>query len=330
MGRNVAGFKRALRLLVGVGVVGVTALQVAPASSAKHVEIQALMNPDGSGQLSIIGPPGPWRWEACSPDLKSCSHFGGGREIATRGAPAGTVFRVKGNGAVGVSPEWRGPVRQLEASTVLGLVRANEFVSPIPGIWSGGWKGEFSAMQLSACTTAAGEGCTTLTDPHFVRNCAASSSFVLDARFAGSYLRVADKRSGVGPSPELPFAVTSPFGGEVWAARRITSVAIVGHIAPAIAAFPGECGPPAPAKGFISKRGVAFITCPAGCRAELQGTGNGRSAHVVRQLPEQNALFVAPATEIRLPMRVVGENPARLVVRIDGRQVARRTVRLGN
>jgi hypothetical protein len=212
------------------------------------------------------------------------------------------------------------------------MIRANEFISPVSARWSGGWKGEFSEMQLSACATSAGEDCTTLTDLHYVRSCAASASFTLDARFTGSYLRVADSRIGVGPPVEPSYAVNSPYGDEVWGRSVSTSVAVVGQIAPAVHPYPGECGPPSPGGAFISKRGVALIDCPGGCRAALIAGRNRRHARIMRSLRPQNTLIVAPPAKLRVPHNTlvrIGARSVWLAVEIDGEQVAQRTIRVG-
>ena len=293
--------------------------------------MQALLNDDGSGRLFVNNSEGPWSWEVCAPDLTSCVPFGKGREIATRGARPRTVFRVKSHGATGVSPEWRGRLKQLTPPTVNGIIRVNEFVSPVPGKWSGGWEGKLSEMQLSACATPEGQDCTTLTHLHYVRRCPASASFALDARFAGSYLRVTDRQIGAGPLFEPAYGISSPYGGEVWGRSRITSVAVVGQIAPTVSPYPGECGPPPPSEASISKRGVAFVECRGGCRAVLIARRDRRQARVARRLSPQNVLISVPPETLRLSPRAlarIGAGGVRLIVKIDGKRVARRTVRL--
>lgn len=248
------------------------------------------------------------------------------------GALPGTVFRVESHGAVGVSPEWRGRLKQVKPPSVEGIVRANEFVSPIPGRWSGGWEREFSRMQLSACVTPSGNDCTTLTDLHYARDCTQGASFVLDARFTGSYLRVADNRVGASPPMEFAYGISSPNAGTVLTGSRSTAVAVLGQIAPAAIPFPGECGPPPSGEASISSQGVAFVRCQGGCSAALIASRKERRTGVVRRLPEQNALIVAPAAEMRAPkaaLAQLGPGSIRLVVAIDGRRAAQRTMRLG-
>jgi hypothetical protein len=320
---------RKVSTLASFVVVGVLSITAPLATSSERIHIQAGINPDGNGRLLVNSGEGPWAWEACTPDLTTCAPFGNGREIETIGASPGTVFRVEGNGATGVSPEWRGRVNQVKPPSIDGLTRANEFVSPVPGMWSGGWKNEFSQVQLSACATPAGQDCMALTDLHYVRNCAASASFALDAKVAGSYLRIAQSLIGAGPPVEPSYAVTSPYGGEVWGRSRITSVAVVGQIAPAVNPYPGECGPPPRGRAFISKQGVALIECPAGCRAALIGSRNGRHVRITRSLPARDALIIAPPARLRVPDGILagtGAGSVHLVAEIDGNQVAQRTI----
>ncbi len=323
-------FTRSLFCLVVTAAVAAGWGGVAP-SSAESIRMQALVNANGSGHLFVNTSPGPWSWEACTSDLTDCEPFGKGREIETGHAAPGTVFRVKSRESTGVSPEWRGRVTQIKAPRVHGPIRANEFISPMAGMWSGGWKGEYSALQLSACATSTGQGCTSLTDPHYVRDCAASASFVLDAKFVGSFLRVANRRLGAGPLFSPPYATSSPHGAEVWRSSRNTSVAVVGQISPAVNDHPGECGPPPPGRALLSRRGVAFIDCQGGCRAALIAKRNGRYIRVKRNLSPRNALLVTPPVELRAPVRTIlarfGEGRVRLVVRINGKQVAQRTTR---
>jgi hypothetical protein len=317
-------------LLAGLLVIGVNALAVSPLSAFEEIRMQALLSEDGAGRLFVNDSDGPWKWQACAPDRTKCMPFGGGREIATRGAQPETVFRVESAGAMGVSPEWRGRVRQLTPPTVHGVVRANEFVSPVPGSWSGGWADELSRMQLAACATPVGQDCTTLTEFHYVRNCRQSASFVLDADFVGYYLRVAERRAGVGPSFEPAYAISSPYGGEVWRQNRITAAAVVGQIAPAVNPYPGECGPPPPGEASISKEGIASARCMGGCRVVLIAKRDKRQARVVRTLPAENELSVAPPAKLQIPRRVqrrLGPGAVSVRVTIDGRVAAHRTVR---
>jgi len=316
-------------LLIAVSV-WVAGLVVASAGSADDLRTQALISTNGSGRLLANNGAAPWVWEACTPDRSSCKPFGRGREIETRGAPPGTVFLVKSQGTTGLSPEWRGRLTPVGKPTADGVIRANEFVSPIPGRWVGGWMGEFSELQLSACVTAGGQECTTLTDPHYVRSCSADASFSLDEKFAGSYLRVADRRVGATLPIRPAFAVTSPFGGEVWKQTRNTAVAMLGQIATPSQPYPGECGPPPPGNALIDAQGHALVDCQGGCRTVLVASKNGHQAQVSRTLPLRSALLVTPPAELRLASRTIktrlGAGRVRFVVKINGDTAAQRFV----
>lgn len=275
---------------------------------------------------------GPILWKACHPDQRHCQVVGRGREVLTRGVTAGTFFMVSSDGATGRSPRWQGPLRAVRRPSVFGELRANTFVSPLPSLWRGGWEGEFSEMQLAACRTANGKGCITLTHPHFVRSCRAGASFSLDERLAGTFLRVANRR--VGPNPAAPqFAVTSPSVGTLWPSNRSTSVRMLGAIEAATGEFPGECGPPAPGEATVDKLGRAFVDCQGGCLAVLVARGNGRVYRERRKVAPRNALWVRPPAEMRLGRKGLehlgGSGRFRVLVKLEGRIVAARTVRFG-
>jgi hypothetical protein len=316
----------------------------ASAGASRGIRIQTEIGPTGIGSLmadtsSTTLP--PLTWEACAPDLRSCRRFAGGRKIETTGAAPGTVFRVRdAGGGTGISPEWRGSPKALAPPKVVGIIQANESVSPVRGLWSGGWEGENSELQLSACATEAGEQCVALTDPHRIRwGCTSSDSFTLGPDLTGRYLRVADRQSG-GPHIEPPYAVgPAPpryevalfrSGGDVWGRSRNTSVAIVGQIGPAVNPTAGECGPPPAPTATISRKGVARVECAAGCSAVLVGTRNGRRQLVTRHVSEHALLTPYPALELdlsRSALARLGAGKIRLTVEIDGALWVQRTIR---
>lgn len=315
-------------LLAALGLV-----VVASAQAAGRYRVQTFISPNGTGQMFASGI-APWTWEACTPDLKTCEPFARGREAKTAGAPAGTVFRLRdGGGESFLSPEWRGPLNALAPPRVAGIIAANEFVSPVRGLWSGGWQGENSELQLSACATEVGapEECVSLTDTHYIRppGCSRSNSFGLDPRFVGQYLRVADRQSG-GPHAEPAYGVVYPFGSEVWGRSRTTSVAIVARIAPAVTVSRGECGPSPAPTATISAGGVARVECGGGCRVALVGTRIGRRQLMTRRIAQQDLLRPEPALEMQLPRAALarlGAGKVRLFVEVDGRRLAQRTIR---
>jgi hypothetical protein len=321
-----------MKRLVCIGLLfaALGLIVTAPAESARRYAVQTFINPDGSGQM-FAGGTAPWEWEACTSELKACRPFARGREANTAGVPAGTVFRLRdGSGESSLSPEWRGPLKELAPPRVAGVLAANEFVSPLPGLWSGGWQGENSEMQLSACMTEGGSECVSLTDPRYARaGCSWSDSFVLDPRFVGWYLRVADRQSG-GPHAEPAYGVVSPTGTDVFGRSRTTSAAIVGQIASAANPPAGECGPPPTPIATISAAGTARVECGGGCSVALVGTRKGRRQRVTRQIPAQDLLRLAPALEMGLPRTALarlGAGKVRLTVEVDGNRLAQRTIR---
>lgn len=318
---------------LAVAMLGVAVLCPTAGSSVwdSELHMQARLDQDGSGRLYLNNARGPVSWEACAPDLTDCIPFRGGRQLETGNARPGTVFRAESNGAVGVSPEWLGRLKRLTPPMVSGIIRANEFVVPVPGKWRGGWKDGDSEMQLAACPTPTAVACTTLTDFHYLRPCPMSASVALDPRFAGSYLRVADWQIGPGPHLRPAYAVSSPYGGKVWRRNRITSVAIVGQIAAPVRASQGECGPPPRSRASISRLGVVTVECRAGCGFTLLAGRQGRRVRVERNLRAQHILEVLPPTELRLTRQqraLLGEGRVRMLVKIDGRRSAARTVPL--
>lgn len=161
------------------------------------------------------------------------------------------MFRVTGQGDVGISPVWRGSLRAVEPPSVLGRIRANELVTPDLARWKGGWVGDFDQTQLAACKTPRGEGCITITHPKYVQGCR-NGATVLDPVFTGRYLRVADLRLGPGTSFTAE-AVGSPYQGKIWRRDHQTAVAIVGRIGSATGPRMDQCGPP-PLEGLPRQR----------------------------------------------------------------------------
>jgi hypothetical protein len=326
---------RAFLSALAIGLLAAAGAVAAPADGRSDgVRMQALLDEDGTGRLFVNNTDGPWHWESCTPELTDCRQMKGGRELSTRGIQTPAVFRVKSEGMVSISPEWRGRVTQIAPPSVKGIIRANEFVSPIPGKWERGWETEYSEMQLSACATPDGDDCTTLTDTHYVRRgCSPSASFVIDAKFAGQYLRLADRRLGAGPIARLAYAVTSPYGHQVWRRDGVTSVAVVGRIASSVRDFPGECGPSVPSEGSISKRGIGFVRCSKACRVTLTAGRAGRMVRAERAISSsRSGLYIGPPQPIALPpvkLAQLGEGPVRVVLRVDGRLRAKGLIHVG-
>lgn len=332
------GGKGALAILLALTALLVVGVPVGSAHQ-RHL-LPTFVNPDGSGTVSAEYRPGGVAWEACTSHLTECKDWGRGQEIGTGGAPAGTVFRVSSALVRGteMSPEWKGPLKALEPPRVSGVIQANEYVSPVPGRWRGGWKGETAEMQLAACETEAGEGCVSITSPRLFRQgCPFNASLYLDPRFTGWFLRVANEQSG-GPHAHASSAIYSPSGATwgfdpVWSRSRRVSVAIVGQIAPATSPARGECGPPPPPAATISAEGVARVECAGGCSASLVGMRRGHRQSISRQAFGYGLLEQAAALELKLPpaaLAKLGSGKVKLNVEVDGAVLARRTIRTPN
>ena len=289
--------------------------------------MQALLTADGSGRLFVKDPGGGWSWEACSVDLASCAAFPGYQELSTVGAAPETVFRVSGQGRTGLSPPWHGNLTSLGPPSVAGSLRANELVRPVPGQWSGGWEreGDDDELQLAACKRPDGTRCTTLTNSHYIGGCKGEAA-VLDPAFVGRYLRVADARIGAGPHYVPEYAVTSPYGPGAWEASATISVAVVGRIADSKHRRTVKCGPPPVFEASISAKGEATVRCMIGCRAVLLAKRGPKRLRLRRRLRATDLL-----SRLRFQSKVLnnlGPGRARLVVKINGKRAAARTLTL--
>jgi len=190
---------------------------------------------------------------------------------------------------------------------------------------------------MSACSKPTGENCVTLTNPHYVGGCA-NTGAVLDPAFVGDYLRVDDRRDGAGPHFMLRYAVGSPYGLDLSTPGPRLSIAIVGRIAPATGPRTAHCGPPPLNSASISKEGIATVECGLGCRAVLLAKDRRGKARLVRRLPRRRARAVRLG-ERPLPLRDpillrlpgwfsagIDRERIRMIVKIDGKLAARRTV----
>lgn len=305
-----------------------------PSLAAETAKIQPVLDPDGSGRMVLNSQTNPsgetWSWESCSLDLETCAPFATGRIVGTAGAPAPTVFRAVSNlGATAVSLLWNGNVSPASPPTVAGTVRANELVVPVPGQWNGGWDGDVNWTQLAACRGPQDEGCTTLTHRHYVGGCR-NGAAVIDPIFAGRYLRVAARRVPAN-TPELAYAVSSPYTPDIWPAGPTVAVAFMGRIQVATGPPASGCGPSPLVEASISSRGVATVRCGLSCRAILVARQGRRKASVSRQL---TPLPEGTSSGAGLPRLRLGRNQlkrfetgrVRFVVKVYGRSFASRSV----
>ena len=283
------------------GVVGVAAcmLGLLPGSASAQIEMQPLLTDDGSGRLFVNDSGGPWSWQACKPNLTRCAPFAEGRDISTRGAPAGTVFRVEGNGDVGMSPTWRGNLDVARPPSTRGRLRANQLVTPVAATWSGGWDGDIDRSQLAACETAKGHRCISITDPKYVRGCRRGGA-VIDPAFTGYFLRVADRRLGPG-TVFTADAVGSPYWRPIWRRDGQTAVAIVGRIKRATGQPKAKCEPAPLNAASLSGRGVAFVQCVLGCRVALVAAQGPVKVRALRKIGSRAAAGTRRPRELRFP-----------------------------
>ncbi|HEU4463273.1 MAG TPA: hypothetical protein VFR75_11840 [Solirubrobacterales bacterium] len=210
-----------------------------------------------------------------------------------------------------------------------GTVRANELVVPLPGHWIGGWDGDVNWTQLAACRSPSDEGCTTLTHRHYVGGCR-NGAAVIDPIFAGRYLRVAARRVPA-HTPELAYAVGSPYTPEIWPAGPTVAVAFIGRIQRETGPPASGCGPSPLVEASISRRGVATVRCGLSCRATLVAQQGRRRASVSRKLAAlpEGTRSEAGLPQLRLsPGKLKRFEPgrARFVVKVYGRAFASRNL----
>jgi hypothetical protein len=328
---------RSLDRVVAVVVLGVgfAAASCSPATAVEGASIQAVLDPGGGGRMIVNSQTNPpdetWSWEACTTDLATCTPFAQGRIVETAGAPVPSVFRaVSSRGATALSPRWDGQVESVSSPSAMGTPQANELVVPIPGRWRGGWEGDVDWTQLAACEGPRDEGCTTLTDRHYVGGCP-NGAAVIDPMFTGMYLRVADRRIPA-HTLELAYGVSSPYGPDIWAAGPTVSVSVLGRIRAATGPPASGCGPSPLVRASISKKGVATVRCGLACLATLVARQGRRMAKMSRRLAGQpgNRRNV-PAPRLRLPKRKLARfHPGRIhmALMVNGKRFAARTLLL--
>ncbi len=314
-------------------VAAVVLLATAPANAAENARVSVTIRPDGSGGMvanSVTNPADEvWRWEACDTSLSRCQPFSEGRIVGTGAAPAETIFRVTSSyGASALSPVWHGVVSPAASPSVSGAVRANQLVAPLPGGWTGGWDGDGSYTQLSACPARASAGCIPITDPDYVDGCKGGAA-VLDPAFVGRYLRVAEWRHG--PNPISHLLPAWPLMEEPWDSSPVVNVGFVGRIKPAVHPRRAGCGIPPLVEASLSRAGVGSVICLLGCRATLVAHGSKRSLRILRRLSKVRYAPPQGPPPMRLrfdesEIASLGKGPVRFLLRVNGRRVASRTL----
>jgi hypothetical protein len=312
-------------------LVGIAASASSVASGAS---IQATLNRDGSGMMianSQTNPEGEtWAWESCTPSLTACRPSGQGRSIDTYGFDRKVVFRATSSlGASAESRTWLGNVKPENSPSAVGRLQANELVTPIPGRWRGGWTGDLDWTQLAACPAPSDARCTTLTDLHYTEGCP-NGAAVIDPKFTGEYLRVADQRVS-SETLVLDYGLSSPYGQEVWKAGPTISVKYLGRIAPAVRETAAACGPEALVEASIAEGGVATVRCGLGCDAVLiftQGRHRARVSRTLDPLPYMPTRTGA-IPRLRIPSQRLAdfrEGYAKATVTVDRKRAAQRAI----
>ncbi len=317
-------------LLLAFALALISAMAV-ESSVAKAGSFQTLLNVDGSGRIFVNNGSTP-TWMICAPSRSNCSPFATGDDISTNGAPPNVVFRAETHALEEpewVTPTWFGNVTSVGPPSVSGRIKANELVTPVPGRWWGGWSTDGDAMQLAACENPSGDGCVTLTERTYPASCP-NEAVVIDPTFVGWYLRVADQRLPADTAFTFE-AATTPYGGEVWPQSVTVSTTIVGRIGPPAQRRTAQCGPPPLIRAAISASALAHVKCGLGCKATLIAKRGGRAVRRSRNLrpfPLASARGV-PVPKLALPSKALsslGPGRARVVLQVNGKRVARRTV----
>ncbi len=218
----------------------------------------------------------------------------------------------------------------LSPPSVLGEIRANELVVPWTAEWNGGWEGDFDQTQLSACIQPDGSQCTSITEPKYVGGCR-NGGTAIDSFFTGRYLRIADRRYGTGSIFTLEGA-SSPYGHPIWEESATTAVAILGRIQAAEGPPEPGCGPTPVVEASISAKGVAKVQCRLSCRATLfvgQGKRRARVSDHLAALPGVATDGAIPRLRLRArQLQRFEPGSVHMTVKVNGRRVAQRTVRL--
>lgn len=319
-----------LKLILAAALGAALCVGLVPASlAAESASIQSFLNEAGGGGMIANSQTNPddetWSWEVCSVDVETCTPFAQGRIVHTPGAPTPSVFKAtSSHGATALSPRWNGRASAVLPPTASGTVQAGEIVLPLPGRWRGGWKGDYDWTQLAACKGPEDEGCTTLTDMHYIDGCR-NGATVIDPKFTGMYLRVADQRVSAGTGI-LDYGRETPYGPYIWPESPTVSVAILGRIAPAKGSAATGCGPPL-VEASISRRGAGTVRCEATCRATLVARQGKRQAHTSRKVASGRRDAAAASLRLR-PTQLEGFKPGaiQLLLKVDGWRVASRTL----
>jgi hypothetical protein len=286
-----------LTLVLAITAAALGAAYSAPVQATPEpwlISTQALLEPDGSGTVSV-GTDGAWSWQACDEQILECSPFGTGEEIGTGNAAPGTIFVATDSETQekARSPIWHGNAERSSSPGFTGEARANTVVRAVSATWSGGWSNDFDIPLLAACETAEGTGCTALTDWPFFEGCGKGSAFI-DPAFTGYYLAVDDHLYGPG-TKFAAYAIASPYERVTLEPGATSGVAVLGRIEPAAKPAESRCGPP-PLQPTVTLNPPGTHTEPA--TPFFSGTTTGYEPVLVQVFegPEATGAPVATAT----------------------------------
>jgi hypothetical protein len=327
-----------VRALAAVLALTAVAPAVASEPSDRGVAISYVVEPDGRGMLVGYPTPDAWgsvTWERCAPDGSPCEAFASDpasdQIVHVGDAEPGTVFQAtaSGNGTTitARSDPYGGPIHAVVLPRIDGALRVGALVKPVPARWTGGWGGEVPVVQLQVCRDRKGGDCRVISDYPYWDDCPGVGA-VLQRRYEGWYLRVADARSA--RTPAFPaFAALRPEDLTPFLAAPNVATAIVGRIGAPAGPPESHCGAlPAPTVSLykrVSRRGVseiALVRCKQPCRAVATVRQGAVRITVTRSAPD-GTLALSEREVARLH-----RGRASVVLRVDDRRRASGTIQV--
>jgi len=127
---------------------------------AGNPSLVANFSPDGSlavPEWSICRPP---EVSVCSPAVRTAHAI-----LSPEPEPAGTVFRASaryGGRIYSAAVIWRGRVQIFSRPRLRGRADVGAAVTPVAGLWGGGWGTEFDQLAVEACPTTRARSCVML------------------------------------------------------------------------------------------------------------------------------------------------------------------------
>jgi hypothetical protein len=164
------------------------------------------VNQDGRGVLfanTVSGwARGSMTWQACMPDAGCAAaqpRASDDRVLDVGDAPSGTTFIATASDGSqsfsATSASYRGRLGIALYPGVKGRLRTGHVITPVPGIWVGGWGYERPNLQLQVCRTQHDESCEVISATFYWEKCPGTGARI-PQRYLGWYVRVADQRIG--------------------------------------------------------------------------------------------------------------------------------------